>query len=121
LADGFYEWKPLVEAKKPFLIKRKDGKPFAFAGMWDQATLKNGEVVDACAILTTTPRGVAGEVHDRMPVILPASARDAWLNPASKYRDLLAPDAETLELVPVSTLVNSVKNDDARLAERLVG
>ncbi len=111
--------KVLVEAKKPYLTRRHDGAPFAFAGMWDKITLKSGETVDACTILTTTPRGVAAEVHNRMPVILPADAHEKWLDPSSRYRDLLEPDAATLELVEVSTLVNSVKNDDARLAEPL--
>ena len=117
LADAFYEWKVLVETKKPYLIKRHDGAPFAFAGMWDKIMLKTGETVDACTILTTTPRGAAAEVHDRMPVILPSDAHRKWLDPSSRYRDLLEPDAATLELVEVSTLVNSVKNDDPRLAE----
>ncbi|MEI9947488.1 MAG: SOS response-associated peptidase [Pseudomonadota bacterium] len=118
LADGFYEWKVLGDpaatkkpVKQPYLIRRPDGKPFAFAGIWDNAQLKNGEVVPACAILTTTPRGVAGEVHDRMPVILPEAARGAWLDSRARYRDLLEPDAD-LELVAVSSRVNSVKNDD---------
>ncbi|MEP7053254.1 MAG: SOS response-associated peptidase [Pseudomonadota bacterium] len=118
VADGFYEWKALVEAKKPYLIQRNDAQPFAFAGLWDKVQIK-GQMVDACAILTTAPRGVTREVHDRMPVILPQAAQEAWLDPKSRYLDLLTPDAETLELFAVSSLVNSVKNDDARLVEPL--
>jgi putative SOS response-associated peptidase YedK len=64
-----------------------------------------------------TPRGVAAQVHDRMPVILPADAQNAWLNPAGRYRELLAPDAATLKLVAMSSLVNSAKNDDELCAE----
>ena len=125
MADGFYEWKVIGDPdakkplKQPYLIRRPDGMPFAFAGIWDNARTKTGEV-PACAILTTTPRGVAGEVHDRMPVILPADARAAWLDPKARYRELLEPDAE-LELVPVSTLVNSVKNDDPNCAVAVPG
>ena len=53
-----------------------------------------------------------------MPVILPPDANDKWLDPSSRYRDLLEPaDAANPEVVEVSTLVNSVKNDDSRLAE----
>src|SRR5450432_2470152 len=85
LADGFYEWRVEGEGKsakkQPFLIKRHDGKPFAFAGMWDKVVIK-GETVDAATILTTTPRGVAAQVHDRMPVILPPEACAKWLDPA---------------------------------------
>jgi hypothetical protein len=38
-----------------------------------------------------------------------------------RYRELLEPDAATLELVAVSPLVNSVKNDDERCAAELPG
>src|SRR5450432_2048715 len=123
LADGFYEWRVEGEGKaakkQPFLIQRRDGAPFAFAGMWDKVKLKNGELVDAATILTTTPQGVAAQVHDRMPVILPPSALSAWLDPAARYRDLLEPDAATLELVPVSSHVNKPANDDPACAERV--
>jgi len=117
LADGFYEWKALVEAKQPYLIQRRDRRPFAFAGIWDQVKLKNGDIVDACAILTTTPRGVMPAVHDRMPVILHPEHYELWLDPEARYKDALEPDADALELIKVSSLVNSVKNDDARLIE----
>jgi len=120
VADGFYEWKALVEAKQPYFVKRRDGKPFAFAGIWDRAVLKNGEVVDACAILTTAARGAIGEVHQRMPVVLPPDAHARWLDPAARFKDLLEPDADSLELYPVSSLVNSVRNDDSRLVEPLL-
>ena len=52
-----------------------------------------------------------------MPVILPVDARDKWLGPAARYRDLLEPDASNLELVPVSTRANSMKNDGPECAE----
>src|SRR5688572_29664280 len=40
IADGFYEWKPdpggaKKGAKTPMLIRMKDCKPFAFAGLWE--------------------------------------------------------------------------------------
>jgi putative SOS response-associated peptidase YedK len=127
IADGFYEWKIVGDptakkpTKQPYLIKRHDGAPFAFAGIWDRSKLPNGEFKDCAAILTTTPRGAAAEVHDRMPVILPADAQNAWLSRAVRWRELLEPDAATLELVPVSTLVNSVKNDDPNCAVEIPG
>jgi putative SOS response-associated peptidase YedK len=33
--------------EQPFLTKRQDGKPFAFAGIWDEVKVKSGEIVDA--------------------------------------------------------------------------
>jgi putative SOS response-associated peptidase YedK len=121
LADGFYEWKVLGDTKKkqPYLIQRQDKKPFAFAGIWDDVLMPNGELIPAAAILTTAPRGVAAQVHDRMPLILPANSRTAWLDPASRFRDLLEPDSEALELVAVGTVVNSPKNDGPECIEPL--
>jgi putative SOS response-associated peptidase YedK len=117
LADGFYEWRAEGKHKQPFLLQRRDRQPFAFAGIWAEMLLPNGELVPSAAILTTAPRGVAAEVHDRMPVILPAPFQSRWLDPTARYKPLLEPDADTLELVPVSNLVNSSKNDDVRLIE----
>jgi putative SOS response-associated peptidase YedK len=70
-----------------------------------------GVDVEAATILITKPVGVAAEAHDRMPVILPHDRIAHWLDPDARYRDLLEPDTDALELVPVSTLVNSVKNE----------
>lgn len=117
LADGFYEWRVEGKHKQPFLLQRGDRQPFAFAGIWAEMLLPNGELVPAAAILTTTPRGVAAQVHDRMPVVLPAEFQSRWLDPDARYKELLQPDADTLQLIPVSSLVNSAKNDDARVIE----
>jgi len=117
LADGFYEWRAEGKHKQPFLLQRGDRKPFAFAGIWADMLMPNGELVPAAAILTTTPRGVAARVHDRMPVVLPSEFRERWLDPNARYKDLLQPDADALQLVPVSNLVNSAQNDDARVIE----
>lgn len=60
---------------------------------------------------------MTSDVHDRMPVSLPRERLGAWLEPASRYSDLLEPDADALELVPVSTHVDSAKNDGPEYAE----
>jgi putative SOS response-associated peptidase YedK len=44
-----------------------------------------------------------------------------WIDPGSRYRELLEPDADTLELVAVSSLVNSVKNEDPNCAVAIPG
>ncbi len=63
LADGFYEWRAEAKHKQPFLLQRSDRRPFAFGGIWAEMLLPNGELVPSAAILTTSPRGVAAEVH----------------------------------------------------------
>jgi putative SOS response-associated peptidase YedK len=120
LADGFYEWRAEGKHKQPFLLQRSDRKPFAFAGIWADMLLPSGELAPSAAILTAPPRGVAAQVHDRMPVILPAELQNRWLDPTARYKELLEPDVEALQLVPASSLVNSAKNDDARLIEPII-
>jgi len=55
-------------------------------------------------------------VHDRMPVLLPRTSWATWLDPDERDQDLLrsmlgaAPDG-ILDIHPVSTRVNDVRND----------
>ena len=35
LADGFYEWQGQERRKQPFYVRLRDGRPFAFAGLWE--------------------------------------------------------------------------------------
>jgi putative SOS response-associated peptidase YedK len=55
------------------------------------------------------------KIHNRMPVILPSGARERWLDPQAReteLREMLAPlPADKLEAYPVSTIVNSPRND----------
>lgn len=115
LADGFYEWKkePGKGPSQPYYFRMPDGRPFAFAGLWDRWARGDDELV-TCTILTTAPNAVVAPVHDRMPVILPAEVRDRWLDPdtgAMELKALLRPYPGELEGFPVSRLVNAVAND----------
>lgn len=119
LADGFYEWRSEDGARVPYHIRLPGGRPFAFAGIWDRAEGRGGPVV-SCAILTTRPAPAVAPIHDRMPVLLPAEARDAWLDPSAdlaRLRALMAPYAGALEVTRVSARVNAVTNDDAACRE----
>jgi putative SOS response-associated peptidase YedK len=117
-ADGFYEWKREEGGKQPFYIHMNDGRPFAFAGLWED--WNDGEI-RSCTILTTSANGLVGEVHERMPVILPAGDRDAWLDPEAETQELvslLRPyPGDDLETFPVSRFVNSPRNNDERCVE----
>jgi len=118
LADGFYEWKREGTRKQPHYIKLRDGAPFAFAGLWDHWAPADGDPVETCTILTTTPNEVLQPIHDRMPVILPSSAYNVWLDPAMRdvepLQAVLTPyPAEEMTAYPVSTRVNNPANDTA--------
>ena len=126
-ADGFYEWKkvPGQKAKQPMFIHRTDGEPLAFAGLWSAWRSKEDptQSLHSCTIITGEANGVVAEVHDRMPIMLPPSAWQTWLSPDIDDLDLLgrllvpAP-AEIIEIYPVSTDVNSVRNRGPHLMDR---
>ena len=71
LADGFFEWQPAGGRKQPWYFRARDGRPFAFAGLWERWQPAGGEAVESCAIITTEANDVVRPVHERMPVILP--------------------------------------------------
>jgi putative SOS response-associated peptidase YedK len=109
IVDGFYEWQRVGKRKQPFYLRREDGQPFALGGIWD------GE---GCAVITAPARGVAAELHDRMPVLLPPDAYERWLDPDAKQLfELMAPDGRELCAYAVSTAVNNPANEDPSCIE----
>ena len=120
-ADGFYEWQRTNGAKQPFYIHMEDGRPFAFAGLWESWGRGGEGEIRTCTILTTAANAVVGEIHERMPVIVAPDAYDVWLDPASERDELtglLAPYPEDeMEAYPVSRFVNSPSNNDPRCVE----
>ena len=52
------------------------------AGLWDR-WMGGGEPLESFTIITTTPNGLVGEVHNRMPVILSPEDGAAWLEQGS--------------------------------------
>lgn len=122
-ADAFYEWKPMGSGKQPYCIAMTDREPFAIAGIWGTWVDVAGGQLRSCALLTTAANGVVSDLHERMPVILPESAWDRWLSPASDLDELQFlmrpfPD-EGMQAWPVGRGVNSVANDSAALQEPL--
>ena len=119
-ADGFYEWKRENGGKQPYYFRMQDGRPFAFAGLWESWDKGGGEL-RTCTILTTRPNSVLNGIHDRMPVILPHDAYDAWLDPDAdreELGELMIPyPGADLETYPVSRFVNSPRNNDERCIE----
>ena len=123
-ANGFYEWKaePGRKAKTPMYIQMKSGKPFSFAGLWENWYSPDGSSILSCTIITTAPNALMKEIHNRMPVILPESSYSLWLEPGEpdpeNLKTLLQPyPAEEMVAYPVSTLVNSPANDMAACIE----
>ena len=51
-ASGFYEWQTVGKAKQPYHFRRKDGKPFLFAGLWEQWGDMAAPLLATCLITT---------------------------------------------------------------------
>lgn len=115
-ADGFLEWQKTGEkTKQPFYIRLAKDHPFAFAGLWEHWEGPDSSVVDSCTIITTDANETLRPIHDRMPVILQDDEYDRWLDPKcdDPSKLLKSYPAEEMTAFPVSTLVNSPRNESA--------
>lgn len=132
VVDGFYEWQREGKKKLPWRIvmdgdtPEERGRPYALAGLWERWKQPDDSWLITATILTTQANALLERIHDRMPVILPESAWDAWLDPdnhdADALKDLLVPhDPAALAMFRVSTHVNNARHKDAICAAPLDG
>ncbi|MDQ6658536.1 MAG: SOS response-associated peptidase [Actinomycetota bacterium] len=130
-ATGYYEWQKVGKdskgklLKQPYFITPADGSVMAFAGLWEFWRSPAGDPVISTTIITTPAPGPMAQIHDRMPLVLPASEWAPWLDPSvsgGAVRPLLLPPAAeliaALELRPVGQAVGNVRNDSADLITR---
>jgi putative SOS response-associated peptidase YedK len=113
---GFYEWKKNGSRKIPYLIRLKDEKYFALAGLWDHWKDPKGEEIKSFTIITTKANDALSRIHPRMPVMLSKEDEERWLSnqilSGRNLERLFVPfPSQLLESYPVSSAVNNVKND----------
>ncbi|HBG07865.1 MAG TPA: hypothetical protein DDY22_20495 [Geobacter sp.] len=123
-ASGFFEWLQQGAKKLPLYIRLKGGRPMVFAGIWDSWTSPEGEVLESCSIVTTASNSLLAALHERQPVILHPEEYGQWLDrdttDPEQLKSLYLPyPADMMEMYPVSSLVNSVKNQGPGLIEPL--
>jgi len=124
-SDGFYEWRSSGRSRTPFIVRMKDGEPFAMAGLWDKWTDPETRVaLTTSTIITTNPNELVATIHNRMPVILEKRDYGTWLNPREVSDDVLMgcirpyPSAG-MEAYEVSRLVNNPAYDSSDCAKPL--
>ena len=126
-ATGWYEWKPRdnrqsQRRQQPFLCRRGDGASLAMAAVFSAWWPPSGNPLVTCAVVTTDAVGELADIHHRMPLVLPRSAWAEWLDPQrTEVSELLSPQPGVLDelvLHPVSTEVNSIRNNRPELLER---
>ncbi len=135
-ASGYYEWRKLGDQtvggrrrplRQAFYLTPADGSVMAFAGLWEYWRPRGdqpvGDPVVSMTIITAPAVGRMTWIHDRMPLVLPASEWAAWLDPRVDPEPMLGPPPEALvggiELRPVGPQVGNVANDDPSLIARV--
>ncbi len=121
-ADAFYEWKPEGGKKTPYLIRMRDQAPFGMAGLLEHWKTPSGEDLVTFTILTVGANPLVAGIHKRMPAIVRPEDYVLWLDPemneVEKLQTILEPYPERfMEAYPISTLVNSPRNDSAAIVE----
>lgn len=132
LADGYYEWRklslPATGSKKvpkqPYWIHPAGPGVAALAGLYEFWRNPAASETDpdrwlvSATVVTRAASDAMAPIHDRMPLVLPPSAWDAWLDPAVRdASELLEVDNAPLATRPVRDAVGSVQNDGPELID----
>lgn len=122
--DGFYEWTGPKSARRPFLLRPREPRLIAFAGLYERWRDGEGGEVDTVAILTCPANRTVTPLHDRMPVVLSPEHFDAWLDckgtAAQAAAELLLPAAgDLLEAVEMHPKINDSRKDEPGIQEPL--
>ncbi|MBO8140637.1 MAG: SOS response-associated peptidase [Firmicutes bacterium] len=125
-ADGFYEWRDAGGRKQPVRVVPARRELMAFAGLWDRWQSPDGEEIYSCVIITTGANELLRPIHDRMPVILRPQDYDLWLDEGVQEPEAVLPllrpcPSPELRAYPVSTYVNSPRNDGPACIAPLAG
>jgi putative SOS response-associated peptidase YedK len=100
---------------EPYLFRRPDHGPFAFAALHETWHSPDGSEIDTVALVNSHANGLMAAVHHRCPIILDPRDHDLWLDPGAEPRQIDAmlkpPPDEMLEMVRIGKTVNKVAND----------
>ena len=118
--SGYYEWIKAGSIKHPYYIEPASEPGFAFAGLWDRWQ-RGDQTIESCTIVTAASPGPMKNIHHRIPVHLTADQAKVWANQQTEptsLQELLVPEIRmTVQVTPVSTIVNNARNKDERCVE----
>ena len=123
LADGWYEWQAAASGKQPWFICGKDRQPLGLAGLWESwREPGTGEVLESCTIVTRDAPGRLGDIHHRMPAVIPPEGMGPWLDTGQRDTTALSHwlgelREQDFEAWPVSRAVNDPRHQGAGLIE----
>lgn len=118
---GYYEWTKDGERKLPYYIRPQDDRGMLLAGIWDRWR-KGNEVLESFAVVTTAVHDRLSFVHRRQPVMLSRAEGRRWVDRTEdqttlKDELLRSRLPVALSVVPVSTYVNTSRNEGDRCIE----
>lgn len=108
VVDGFYEWNTEGNHRRPNHVHLPNHGIITLAALYDER---------GASVITRGAVGTIRTIHDRMPVVLDEKARAIWLGVSSTPAELqgaLQCQAPELVVRPVSTFVNSARNEGPR-------
>lgn len=94
-ADGYFEWAGEKGAKQPYLFEVDQGAVFALAGLFDWWESPDGSTLESCTVITIDANETAGQIHDRMPAIVPREEWRNYLDPNQPIEAFLDPLEES--------------------------
>lgn len=87
-ASGYYEWLHSDDSQRhtgiKYAVSDSENKLIWLCGLY---RIENG--LPVFVILTREPGAELAEIHDRMPLILPAEAAQRWIDPEVRPEELL--------------------------------
>jgi putative SOS response-associated peptidase YedK len=125
IADGYYEWvrsPRRAGAARTYLVRRRNGEPMGFAGLYETWSDASGGEIDTACIVTTPPNGALAGISERMPAILDPGVFKLWLDndgvEAAAATALLRPAPDDwLEPVETEGGVGHFGNDSAEIQQ----
>ena len=117
IADGYYEWKNSRQHSQPYYIYHENHALLPMAGLWTTWQSEENIQIHSYTIITTTAQPEIDHIHTRMPIILNPKDIDQWIQcdtvSSHKALQLLIPYSIPLSFHPVSSKINSTKNNSA--------
>ncbi|HST07958.1 MAG TPA: SOS response-associated peptidase [Gemmatimonadaceae bacterium] len=126
VVDGIIEWVGEKRHKIPHLIRHRERKPLAMAGLWSRwRDGRDGEEIWSCAVVVKDADDWYRRFHNRMAMLLAPEACERWLEggkqeEGSGKRDFATFAYDELEFFPISKLVNNIRNDSPEVLEPTV-
>jgi putative SOS response-associated peptidase YedK len=126
-ATAFYEWQPgptKSTRPQPFAFVPANGGLISLGALWEP--VGQGDSRSGAVILMTVPANdLVAPVHDRMPLVIPPTDLDGWLDPdvsTRKAQGLLVPSPPALwRSWAISRAISTIGRDGPEIQDVMPG